>query len=85
MRTWVVGIMIGACILVSSCKEGTTIPGTGENPSAVKVKPQKGEGLLKPFDFKYDCVANTKLGLGELNRCREELGQADSDVKRGMK
>ena len=79
MRTWVVGIIIGACILTSSCKDPGTIPGTGENPSAVKVKPPKGEGLLKPWDFTYDCVTNEKLGLGELNRCREQFEVANSD------
>lgn len=86
MRTWVVGIIIGACILTSACEKipKGTAPGTGGNTSAVKIKP-KSEGLLKPFDFTYDCVTNSKLGLGELNRCREELGQADSDVRKGVK
>jgi hypothetical protein len=72
--------MIGVCVLVSACEKipkGHT-PGSGENTSAVKVKP-KGEELLKPWDFTYDCVTNEKLGLGELNRCREQFELADSD------
>lgn len=77
--------MIGVCILVSSCKDGKTIPGTGENTSAVKVKPQKGEGLLKPWDFTYDCLTNEKLAKAEVQRCREELEQAQSDKKRELK
>lgn len=87
MRTWVIGIIIGACILTSACERipKGTVPGTGENTSAVKVKPQKSEGLLKPWDFTYDCVTNDKLGLGELNRCREDLAEADSDRRKAVK
>jgi hypothetical protein len=77
VRTWVIGIIIGACVLTSSCREGTTIPGKGTEPSAVKIQPK--EGLLKPWDFTYDCVTNEKLGLGELNRCREQFELAESD------
>jgi hypothetical protein len=81
MRTWIVGIIIGACILISACEKipKGTVPGTGENTSAVEVVPRKTQGLLKPWDFTYDCVTNDKLGLGELNRCREELAEARSD------
>lgn len=85
MRTWVVGIIIGACVLTSSCKDGETIPGKGTNPSAVKVKSPKGEGLLKPWDFTYDCVTNDKLAKAEVQRCREELAEADSDRRKAVK
>lgn len=85
MRTWVIGIIIGACVFTSSCKEGETIPGKGTNPSAVKVKPQKSEGLLKPWDFTYDCVTNEKLGRAEVQRCREELAEAESDRRKAVK
>lgn len=86
MRTWVVGIIIGACVLTSSCKEGGTIPGhqPSTNSPGVKIQP-KGNGLLKPWDFTYDCVTNTKLGKAEVERCREELSQADSDRRKGVK
>lgn len=88
MRTWVVGIIIGACILTSSCKkpgDPPSIPGTGGNTSAVKVKPQKSEGLLKPWDFTYDCLTNEKLAKAEVQRCREELAEADSDRRKAVR
>jgi hypothetical protein len=85
MRTWVVGIMIGVCVLTTSCRKGEEIPGTGTNTSAVKVKPPKGEGLLKPWDFTYDCVTNESLGKIEVSRCRDELELAGSDKRKGVK
>lgn len=86
MRTWVVGIIIGACILTSACERipKGTVPGTGENTSAVKVKP-KNPGLIKPWDFTYDCVTNDKLAKAEVQRCREELAEADSDRRKAVK
>jgi len=85
VRTWVVGLFIGVCILTSSCKEGGTIPGhqPSTNSPGVKIQP-KGEGLLKPFDFTYDCVTNQKLGKAEIQRCREDLELAQSDRKKGI-
>lgn len=85
MRTWVVGIMIGVCILTSSCKEGGTIPGQqpSTNSPGVKIQP-KGEGLQKPFEFYYDCLTNTKLGKAEIQYCRDQLELAQSDRKKGV-
>lgn len=80
MRTWVVGIVIGACILTSGCKEGGTIPGQqpSTNSPGVKIQPE-GQGLLKPWDFTYDCLTNEKLGKAEIQRCREQFEVADTD------
>lgn len=80
MRTWVVVIFIGVCILTSSCKEGGTIPGhqPSTNTPGGKIQP-KGEGLLKPWDFTYDCLTNDKLGKAEIQRCRDYVEQADTD------
>lgn len=84
MRSWVVGIVIGACVLTSSCKTPETIPGKGSNPSAVKVVPPK-EGLLKEKNFAEFCVSEQNLGKGETERCRDEVEIAESDRQRGWK
>jgi hypothetical protein len=86
MRTWVVGIIIGACVLTSACKPPAEIPGKqpSTNTPGVKVVPEN-QGLLKPWDFTYDCVTNKSLGKAEVQRCRDELEQAKSDKKKGVR
>lgn len=82
MRTWVVGIFIGVCILTSGCKDGNgpTIPGKqpASNSPGVKIQPEK-RSLLKSWDFTYDCLTNQQLGKAEIARCRDQLSQADTD------
>lgn len=80
MRTWTVVLFIGVCILTSSCRKVEEIPGhqPSSNSPGVKIQPKEG-GLLKDFDFTYDCITNEYLGKAEISRCRDELEQAKSD------
>jgi hypothetical protein len=77
MRTWVAGIMIGVCLLVSSCKT----PGQPSQPP----KQLESDSIVKDKSFAEWCASEPNLAKAELERCRDELEIANSDREKGWK